>query len=83
MAAELRDVAGWWAGGGLSPEDFRAMVAEFEARKMVRHGLRLSSATSPDGLVHFTLRHVTTGELCASMEVDPMTGEVEVQHTVL
>ena len=80
MTEEFREVAGWWAGGGLAPEQYRALVAEFEARKMARHGLRLSSATSADGLVHFTLRQADTGELCARVEVDPRTGKAEVQH---
>lgn len=81
MAGELCDMARWWAGGGLTPEQFSASVAELERRKLARQGFRLSSAISEDGMVHFSLRHAATGELCASLDVDPKTGKLEVQHT--
>jgi len=74
-------MARWWSGGGMSAEHYRSIVSQFEARKLARHGFQLSSAISEDGLVQFTLRHATTGELCASMDVDPKTGILEVQHT--
>lgn len=81
MAEELREVVGWCSGGGLTAEQFRSFVAEFETRKLARHGFELSSAVSADGLVHFTLRQATNGELCASLDVDCKTGASEIQHT--
>lgn len=81
MSEELCDMARWWAGGGLNPEQFRASVAEMERRKLTQHGFRLSSLVSVDGIVHFTLRHAADEELCASLDVDPKTGKMEVQHT--
>ena len=83
MAGELRDVAGWLAGGTLTPEQYRAAVVEFEARKLARHRLLMSSALTDNGLVHFTLRHAENGELCASLDVDPTTGKLEIQHTTI
>jgi hypothetical protein len=42
--------------------------------------LKLTSSTSEHGKVHFTLRFVETEEFCASMDVDPATGEMTVQR---
>ncbi len=81
MAEELREMVSWLAGGGLTAEQFRSLVADLEARKLARHGFQLSSAISADGAVHFTLRHATNGELCASLDVDSETGALEIQHT--
>ena len=81
IAEELRDVAGWMSGGVMNPEQFRAAVAGFEARKLAINGLTLSSAVSARGIVHFSLRHADTGELCASLDVNPKTGKSEMQHT--
>lgn len=83
MAEELCDVAGWLATGELTPQQYRAAVVEFEARKLARHGLLMSSALSDNGLVHFTLRQADTGEICASLDVDPKTGKLEIQHTTV
>jgi hypothetical protein len=80
MAGELSDIAGWLAGTELSREDFRRAVVAFEARKHRRFGLKLSSSVSGDRLVHFTLRIAATGEFCASLDVDPATGEMATQH---
>jgi len=77
---ELQDMAGWLAGGGLSPEQFRLMITELEGRKMQRFGLKLTSAVSGDGLVHFTLRFAESGEFCSSMNVDSATGAITTQH---
>ena len=78
MAEELKDIASWLAGG-LSPEQFAMTVATFEKRKLGRLGFRLSSAISKGSMVHFSLRFADTGDLCASMDVNPKTGEIEVQ----
>lgn len=46
-----------------------------------RHGLKLSSSVSEDGVVHFSLLFAHNDELCASMDVNPMTGTLVVQPT--
>ena len=81
IAGELCDAAGWLAGGGLSAEEFRRTLALLEARKLARFGLTLASAVSEGPLVHFSLRFVENGELCASMDVDIDTGAVSLQTT--
>ena len=79
LSGELQDMARWLSGGGLSPEQFRLGLTRIEDRKLKRFGLKLSSSASEDGVVHFTLRFAETDELCASMDVDSMTGELTVQ----
>ena len=74
-------MAGWLAGAGLSPEQYRLGLTRLEERKLKRFGLKLSSSVSEEGVVHFTLRFAETEELCASMDVDPATGAVSVQPT--
>ena len=80
ISGELQEMAGWLTGGGLSPEQFRLGLTRLEDRKLKRFGLKLSSFVSDEGVVHFTLRFADTDELCASMNVDPMTGEVVMQR---
>ena len=79
MAGELRDIASWLADGELTPEQLADGVASFEKRKLDRLGFKLSSAVSEGPIVHFSLRFAESGELCASMDVDPRTGDIEVQ----
>lgn len=79
ISGELQDMARWLSGGGLSPEQFRLGLTRLEDRKLKRFGLKLSSSVSDDGVVHFTLRFADTEELCASMDVDPMTGKLAIQ----
>jgi hypothetical protein len=79
ISGELRDMAGWLAGGGLSPEQFRLGLTRLEDQKLKRFGLKLSSFVSEDREVHFSLRFADTDELCASMDVDPLTGELAMQ----
>ena len=79
IAEEFKDVARWMSGEGMSPERFRVAVAMLEKQKLLRHGLTLSSEISLGPTVHFSLRFADTGELCASMDVDPATGEGEMQ----
>lgn len=79
ISGELEDMARWLSGGQLGPEQFRQSVARLEDRKLRRFGLKLSSVVGEDGIVHFTLRFADTGELCASMDVDPMTGKLATQ----
>lgn len=78
-AEELKDIAGWLAGGGSTPEQFAHAVCEFERRKLTRLGFSLSSAVSEGPIVHFSLRVAETGELCASMDVHPETGDIDMQ----
>jgi len=79
ISSELRDMAGWLAGGGLSPEQFRLGLTRLEDQKLKRFGLKLSSFVSENGEVHFSLRFSDTDELCASMDVDLLTGELAMQ----
>jgi hypothetical protein len=79
IAGELSDMARWLSGGELSPEQFRDAVNTLEARKLARFGFALASEVAPDGRVLFSLRYATSGELCASMDVDPDTGELHIQ----
>jgi hypothetical protein len=79
LSGELQDMAGWLAGGGLSPEQFRLGLTRIEDRKLKRFGLKLSSSVSEDGEVHFDLRFSDTNELCARMDVDPMTGKLAME----
>jgi len=79
LSGELQDIARWLSGGELSPEQFRLAVSRLEHRKLQRFGLKLSSLVSDDGMVQFSLRFAESGELCASMDVDPATGKLSVQ----
>jgi hypothetical protein len=79
ISGELQDMARWLAGGGLSPEQFRLGLTRIEDQKLKRFGLKLSSSVSEDGVVHFSLRFSDTEELCASIDVDPMTGKLMIQ----
>ncbi|MEP6672193.1 MAG: hypothetical protein ABJF10_23725 [Chthoniobacter sp.] len=80
MSGEMEDMARWLSGGGLSPEQFRLSLTELEGRKLQRFGLKMTSSVSASKIVHFTLRFVETGEFCSSMNVDPATGAMSVQH---
>jgi hypothetical protein len=80
ISGEVMDMAGWLSGGDLSPEQFRLALARMEDRKLKRFGMEMTSSTSDDGLVHFTLRFADTEEFCASMDIDPVTGEMTVQR---
>jgi hypothetical protein len=79
MAGEVRDIISWLAHPEAHPEQLARAVIEFERRKLARFGFYLSGAISAGSIVHFSLRHADTGELCASMDVDPYTGAVEIQ----
>jgi hypothetical protein len=79
ISGELKDLVGWLSGGELGPAQFAATVMTMEKRKLFRHGLKLSSAISREHIVHFSLRFADTDELCASMDVHPKTGKIEVQ----
>ena len=81
IAGELEDMVRWLSGGEMGPEQFRQLVAHLEARKLQRHGFKLSSSVSEVGVVHFSLRYADSGELCASMDVDPLSGKLSVQRT--
>jgi DNA-binding Xre family transcriptional regulator len=79
LAGELEDMARWLSGGELSPGQFRLLLNALEKRKLERHGMKLSSMTSIEGVVHFSLRFSDTDELCASMDVDPINGKISTQ----
>lgn len=79
LSGELQDMARWLSGGELGPEQFRLLLGTLEKRKLKRFGLKLSSDISIDGVVHFSLRFAETDELCASMDVNPITGELSTQ----
>lgn len=79
LIAELMDVVSWLADGQSTPDDLRRTVVAFESRKLARFGFTLISALAADQTVLFSLRCAETGELCASMDVDPKTGAMTVQ----
>lgn len=81
ISGELQDMARWLSGDDLSPEQYRLALARLEDRKLKRFGLKLSSSVSDDKMVHFTLRFAEADEFCASIDVDPQTGEMTVQST--
>jgi hypothetical protein len=76
IVGDLCDVAEWFAGGELTPDEYRKCVTTFEAKKMERFGFDLRSAIADNGDVHFSLFLATTGELWLSVEINPNTGEV-------
>lgn len=80
LVGELIDVCVWLADGRASPEQFRAAVVDFEKRKHERFGYTLHSAVTECGHVQFSLRHTVSGELCASLDVHPATGQASVQQ---
>lgn len=79
LSGELEDMAKWLSRGDLSPGQFRSLLNTLEKKKLERFGMKLSSTVSIDGVVHFTLRFVEADELCASMDVDPITGKLTTQ----
>ncbi len=79
VSSELRDIATWLSEGDLTPVQFANTVAELERRKLSRLGFTLQTGISEGPIVHFTLRHSDTGDLCASMDIDPHTGALEIQ----
>ena len=79
IAGELEDMARWLSGGALSPGQLRSLLNTLEKKKLERFGMKLSSEVSINGVVHFSLRFAETDELCASMDVNPMTGKLSIQ----
>ena len=79
LSGELEEMAKWLSCGDLSPGQFRTLLNTLEKKKLERFGMKLSSDVSIDGVVHFTLRFVEADELCASMDVDPLTGKLSTQ----
>jgi len=73
-------MARWLSKGELSPGQFRSLLNSLEKKKLEGRGMKLSSEISIDGVVHFTLQFANTGELCASMDVDPITGKLTCQR---
>jgi hypothetical protein len=79
ISGELKEMASLLAGGGLSPEQFRLGLTRLEEQHLKHAGLKLRSSVSEDGVVHFCLRFADTEDLCANIDVDPMSGEVVIQ----
>ena len=79
LSGELQDMACWLSTGELGPNQFRMFLSTLEEGKLKRFGMKLSSTISVDGVVHFSLRFVDTDELCANMDVNPITGELSTQ----
>ena len=79
LAGELEDMARWLSGGEMGPGQFRLMLNTLEKRKLEKNGMKLSSFVSEDGVVHFSLRFAETDELCASMDVDPISSKLNTQ----
>ena len=81
LSGELQDMAKWLSRGDLNPDQFRALLNTLEKKKLERFGMKLSSSLSEGGMVHFSLRFAEGNELCASMDVNPVTGEMTTQMT--
>ena len=80
LSGELEKMARWLSKGELSPGQFRTLLNVLERKKLKGFGMKLDSEISIDGVVHFTLRFADTGEHCANMDVDPITGKLAIQH---
>ena len=80
ISAELRDVAAWMSSGQLTPEQFRNTVLELERAKVTRYGFALSGTVRPDRSVEFALIFGDTGDVCARLTFDPVTGELATEH---
>jgi len=74
LAGELCEVSGWFAGGDLSPDDFAQCVIAFESEKLERAGFTLSSEVLKEDKVRFDLCREPSGQLWATVEVNPRTG---------
>ena len=79
ISGELEDMAKWLSGRNLSLDQFRLDLTKLEAQKLERFGMKLSSLISEHRVVRFILRFSDTDELCASMDVDPITGKLSTQ----
>jgi hypothetical protein len=79
LVGELLDVCGWLSDGQSTADEFRQTVVAYEVRKLARFGYILRSAVTPVGVVQFSLRAIAGGDLVASLEVDPATGELVLQ----
>lgn len=80
LVGELIDVCGWLADGHSTPDEFRRTIVAYEARKLSRLGYTLSSSLTADNTVHFSLRTAAVGDLCASVDVVPATGQIIMQQ---
>jgi hypothetical protein len=80
IACELKEIGTWLSAGKLDPETFRQAILTLEDAKVRRHGFTLEGTTNRDRHVIFRLRFAASGNLCAEMEFDPSTGELETQH---
>ena len=80
ISGELREIAGWLAAGKLDPEQFRVAVLTLEAAKVARFGMKLSGENTAEGNTRFTLNFADDGELCATLEFNPSTGELTRQQ---
>lgn len=80
IAGELRDMATWLSAGQIDPERFRHAILTLEAAKVARFGFRLTGTGLRDGGTHFELKFADTGDVCASMEFDPVTKELSIHH---
>lgn len=79
IAGELEEMARWLSSGELSPGQFRSLLNTLEKKKLEHVGMKLSSSISVDGVVHFSLRFAEGEELCATMDVDPITGKLSTK----
>lgn len=80
IACELKEIGTWLSSGKLDPETFRQAILTLEDAKVRRHGFKLEGATNRDQHVIFRLRFASSGNLCAEMEFNPQTGDLETQH---
>jgi hypothetical protein len=80
IEGEVQEVPRGSPAASCTAEQFRAAVLTIEANKVKRFGFTLfrGSRRLEQDEVH--LCFADTGELCATMEFDPMTDQLSVDH---
>jgi hypothetical protein len=76
---ELCDAAGWFAGGGLSPDQYLLCVVAFEKRKMERFGLKVLGEVAVDGAVWLNVCAQDDGACLVTLKINPRTGQTTIQ----
>lgn len=80
VSAELREIASWLCSGHLTESQFRVSLLALEAEKVKRFGFTLTGHKTAEGRTHFELRFAEDGKLCASMDYDSATEELDVRQ---
>jgi hypothetical protein len=78
IAQEVRDIAVALYTGRLSPTLFERAVVALEAAKVKRFGMRLTAERLPDGTSRFRLGNAGTGQICATLDFNPVSDKLEI-----